>query len=53
MDSKKQPTVFSDERYPQFMTRLPGGEMIPTVPEPPAERVTLNKISRWLFACVR
>jgi len=31
--SKKQPTVFSDPKFPQFMTRLPDGAIVPTVPE--------------------
>ena len=42
INSKKQPTVFSDPAFPQFTTRLPDNTFVPTVPEtPPAFRLKL------------
>jgi len=47
-NSEKQPTVFDDPEFPQFMTRLPGGTAIATVPEEPAAPVTIGS-SIWNF----
>ena len=48
VDSEKQPTVFDNPEFPQFMTRLPGGAVIATVAEEPAAPVTIGS-SIWNF----
>jgi len=37
VNSTAQPTVFSNPDFPQFMTNLPDGSFVPTVPETPVE----------------
>ena len=46
--SKKQPTVFDNPEFPQFMTRLPGGTVIATVSEEPEKPVRIGS-SIWNF----